>query len=296
MDRNRVYAVLTATLFIMAFQPAAGIAREKLPVAVASFSDQTGKRLSGPATDYVTETFVRLKYFRVLERAQMDQVVREMERQQSDLMDAGTAVNLGRQMGAKLMVVGGVSGAGYNLAKEQCVIYDKDGNKQDAVCLRASATATLNVRMVNVETGEVVFSDVLSGAASERYQPKSQPAPESALVDQALRGAVRNLYSPVQKAFPLKGTVLKKEGQIIWVDLGSDWGIQKGRGLIIYRDQGQEIRHPQTGEIVGYERTELARDQASEVTPEMCKMKVSKKEAQKIEVGDTVEAKPEIWY
>jgi hypothetical protein len=270
--------------------------REKIMVGVATFSDQTGKRLAGPATDYVTETLVRLKYFRVLERSQMDQVLKELARQQSDLVDEKTAVELGRHLGAQATVVGSVSGAGYNVAKIGCVGYGPNGKQIQVTCLEAKATATLNVRMVKIETGEVMFSEVLTGSAEKTYQPGSQPEPEAAMIDEALRKAAHDVYGPVQKAFPLTGTVVKKEGQEVWVDLGSDWGVQRGRGMLIRKLKGEEIKNPRTGELVGYTHPEVAHDTCSEVTPEMCKMKVGKREAEKIKEGQIAEAKPEFWY
>jgi len=295
--RNQVIRIGVIGIMVWLWGASASLAagREKIGVGVATFTDQTRKNLAGPATDYVTETFVRLKYFRVLERSQMDQVLKELARQQSDLVDEKTAVELGRHLGAQATVVGSVSGAGYNVTKESCTRYE-NGKAIKATCLEAKATATLNVRMVKIETGEVMFSEVLTGSANKTYQPGSQPEPEAALIDEALRRAAHDLYGPVQKAFPLIGTVVKKDGQMIWVDLGSDWGVKRGRGMIIRKLKGEEIKNPRTGELVGYTHPEVAHDSCSEVTPEMCRMKVSKKEAEKIKEGQIAEAKPEFWY
>ena len=298
MKRITIGAAVAGGLwFLLLGSAGAGAAgREKIAVGVATFSDQTRKHLAGPATDYVTETFVRLSYFRVLERSQMDQVLKELARQQSDLVDEKTAVELGRHLGAQATVVGSVSGAGYNVAKKSCTGYGPNGKEIVVTCLEAKATATLNVRMVKIETGEVMFSEVLTGSADKTYQPGSEPEPEAAMIDEALRKAAHDLYGPVQKAFPLTGTVVKKDGQEVWVDLGSDWGVKKGRGMIIRKVKGEEIKNPRTGELVGYTHPEVAHDSCSEVTPEMCRMKVSKKEAEKIKEGQIAEAKPEFWY
>jgi hypothetical protein len=244
--------------------------------------------------------FIRLKYFNVIERGRLDQIMKEMAQQQTDLVDQGTAVNLGKQMGAQLIVVGNVNSADYGFGNYECVKTQvgSDGkmHSYNAICARATANAKMNIRMVKVETGEIIFSEVLTGSHSQEYDPAGAPPSKMGMIDIALAGASRGLYKPIQMAFPLEGIVLKKEGQFIWVDLGSDWGIQKGRGMIIYKGQGKEIRHPVSGEVVGYEREEVAKDQASDVTPTMCKLKVSKKEAGRIEVGDPVQAKLELWY
>ncbi|OGP58399.1 MAG: hypothetical protein A2V67_02255 [Deltaproteobacteria bacterium RBG_13_61_14] len=265
-------------------------------MSVATLGDQTGKGLAIKATDSITQIFFQLKYFTVLERDRLDQIMKEMSQQQTDLVDQSTAVSLGKQMGAQIIVVGNVNGADYGVEKYKCVKVDSQGNKYNAICARANAIVKMNIRMVQVETGEIIFSDVLVGSHIQDYDPAGPPPSGPGMIDIAMAKASRDLYKPIQKAFPLEGIVLKKEGQFIWVDLGSDWGIQKGRGMIIYKGQGQEIRHPVSGEVVGYEREEVAKDQASDVTPTMCKMKVSKKEANRIEAGDPVQAKLELFY
>lgn len=293
------WMVLTA-LLVAGLNVAQAATTEKIKVSIATFGDQTGKGLGVKATDYVTEMFTRLKYFNVLESGRLDQIMKEMARQQTDLVDQSTAVNLGKQMGAQMIVVGNVNMADYGVEKQNCVKVAVDSNGKtynyNAICASATAIAKMNVRMVKVETGEIVFSDVLTGSYSQDYDPAGPPPSGPGMIDIALAKASRDLYKPIQMAFPLEGIVLKKEGQIIYVDLGSDWGIQKGRGMIIYKGKGKEIRHPVSGEVVGYEREEVAKDQASDVMPTMCKMKVSKKEADRIEVGDPVQAKLELWY
>ena len=271
-------------------------AREKIVVAVGQFADNSGKNLGASATDYVTNTFIQLKYFKVLERSRIDQVMREIAHQQTGFVNESTAAKVGEQLGAKAIVLGSVTAPRYSLEKQQCSDFDNKGNMIKVPCLVANASVTLNVRMVNVETSEVFFSENLQGSTSETYKGTIQPASEASMLDKALQNAAHQVYPHIQKAFPLVGTVLKKEGQWIWVDLGSDWGVGKGRGLIFYKEKGKEIRHPKTGEIVGYEREEIAADHVSEVMEGMCKVKVQKKEAERIEVGDIVVAKPQIFY
>jgi hypothetical protein len=298
MKKNRFVLPVFFLMALLALVPSMSFAaaREKIVIAVGQFSDTSGKSLSAAATDYVTSTFIKLKYFRVLERSRIDQVMREIAHSQTGFVDESAAAQVGKQLGAKAIVLGSVTAAKYSLEKGQCVTYDSKGNQVKVTCFTANASVTLNVRMVDVETSEVLFSETLGGSTSETYQGGSQPASETAMLDKALQGAAYKIYPHIQKAFPLVGTVVKKEDQWIWIDLGSDWGMNKGRGLIFYKEKGKEIRHPKTGEIVGYEREQVGEDHVSEVMETMCKAKVQKKEAERIEVGDTVVVKPQIFY
>jgi len=268
------------------------IARDKIIVAVGTFADESGKNLGAKASDAITNTFVKLKYFTIVERNRIDQVMREIAHQQTGFVDESTAIEIGKQLGAKVLVVGAVTSAGYNIEKTKY----KDSQGIKRVVFNAHGKVGLNLRMVDVETGQVVFSQTINGTAvSDSFKRGSTPPSQSVMFDKAIQNAAHSFYGPIQKSFPLIGTVVKKDGKWIWIDFGSDWGVAWKRGLIFYRGGGA-IRHPKTGEIIGYDREEVARDSVAEVMESMCKAKVSKKEAQKIKIGDTVIAKPEIFY
>jgi len=299
---KRNIAALIAVFFavgaaVLMFSPSPAFAkRKKISVAVAKFADSSGKNLGDTATDYTTNTFIKLKYFKILERSRISQVMQELAHQQTGLVDENTAIEVGKQLGAKVIVVGNVSGAGYEIKRETCVVFDSKGNRRTVPCQVATATVTLTVRMVNVETGEVIFSDTLNGSESETYKGRDRPASPASMINKALQKAAYHLYRPIQKAFPLEGKVIKKDGKVILVSIGSDWGIAKGRGVKIYSTKGAELRDPDTGEVIGYERTLVAKDHVGQVFPTHCQLKLSKKEAAKVQVGDIVVFKPEIFY
>jgi hypothetical protein len=290
---KRLGAIFFAILLMAGWDASQGATMKKIKVAVASFGDQSGKGLGSSATDYVTSNFVDLKYFTVLERSRLDQVMKEVARQQTDLVDESTAVNLGKQIGAQVVVVGNVSSASYQVGQQACKLIDPDGEQYQGTCPASSADATINIRMVNVETGEVIFSDILKGSETKSYNPGEQYAPEGSQINVALRKAAVQLYGAIQHAFPLVGTVVQKKDQIIYVDLGSDFGISKGRKMTFYKEKGKQIKNAKTGEVLGYERTELGDGKVSEVMPTVCKVKVGKGEAEDISEGDAVIAKPE---
>ena len=110
-----------------------------------------------------------------------------------------------------------------------------------------------------------------------------------------LGSAARSLHRPIQKEFPLIGYVLKKEGDLIWVDFGSDCGIEDGRGVKIFR-VGETLRHPKTGKIIAREKKLIAKDQVSEVKESYCIINLGRREAERVKVGDEVHAKAEWFY
>jgi len=303
--RSKITSLLA--VFVMAaiatsvFSPTAAFAkREKIRVAVGKFADSSGRNLAGTATDLVTNTFIKLKYFIILERGRIDQVMKELAHQQTGLVDEKTAIEVGKHLGAKVIVVGNVSNAGYERNRTTCAVVRTVNGKMKTVrvpCVVATGTATITVRMVNVETGEIIFSETIAKSSSKTYTGGSQPAPASSMINAALAAACHRLYKPIQKAFPLEAKVIKVEGKIVFVNLGSDWGVARGRGVLIYRKKGKALKDPETGEIIGYQRELIEKDHVGKwVFPTYCQLKVSKKKAALISPGDIVVFKPEIFF
>lgn len=278
-----VLALVAIAAAFMLSTPA--LARDKIVVGVASFADESNKNLGGKATDAVVNTFVELKYFRVVERNRMDQLMNEVAHQQTGFVDASTAGEIGRQLGAQAMVLGSVGAAGYHVEQNQWT--DDDGKVH--INYTAKASISLNIRIVEVETSEIVFAETIIGAASDTVSAGSQPQPESVLLGKALQKAAYNMYRPIQENYPLTATVIKVDpgSFMVYIDVGTDWGVKKGRRMEFYR-QGEAIRHPTTGKIIGQERTFLLKSRVSKAMPAMSKTKIKKKKFGRIQVGDHV--------
>ncbi len=105
-------------------------------VAIASF-DLIPKSLSPDNARKVREqlstALIKTKTFRVVERAQIDKIVDELKRSKSDLSDSATALKIGKQTSARAVLVGSISD-------------DK-------------TYITVNVRMINTETGESTIAE-----------------------------------------------------------------------------------------------------------------------------------------
>ena len=101
--RIRVVSLVVMTVILsVAFIASPAMAREKTIVAVATFADETGKNVAGKATDAVTNTFVKLKYFNMVERNRIDQVMKEIAHQQTGYVDENTAIEVGKMLGSMI--------------------------------------------------------------------------------------------------------------------------------------------------------------------------------------------------
>lgn len=127
MKKRYLLILLTLTLLIA---PAAGFAADKKSsVAVLDFESIGTEAYLGKAVAEIMRTsLVNNSRFRVLERAQIAKAISEQKFQKSGLIDDQSAVEIGKVLGADLIIVGSVV---------------KIGNAY-----------TINARLIDVKTGE----------------------------------------------------------------------------------------------------------------------------------------------
>lgn len=113
------------------------------------------QRVGFAASELMSHSFIASSRFTVLERSDIGKLLAEQKFQASGAVDNETAVNLGKILGAKLILLGNIQGVGTNYQ--------------------------INARIVNAETSEIIVSGYqeLSKASFESdAQPYINLAPE----------------------------------------------------------------------------------------------------------------------
>ena len=96
---------------------------------------------------------------------------------------------------------------------------------------------------------------------------------------------VDDLVQKVANDIPiLAGTVIQVEGDLLYIDIGLNRGIRKGMKFVIYRE-GEPIKHPVTGEILGTKIEELADVAITEPMERMSAAQIVRRIGGAIEVG-----------
>ncbi len=288
----RFFSFFMTVVFVLAAAAPPRIARahEKRTVAVAGFYDQTGKGLGPKATKIARDIFAELKYFNLVDSGAADKAYQDAGGASAELCESA-ASQIGKKLGANLVVVGSVTKADYAVEQSKTnvkgvIVHNCAGR----------ASVSVNVKIVDVETGSVAMTDTLVGYDSESYSPNqslvcvTDPHVGPA-IDRATISAVDGLYRKVQAEFPLTGYIIKVEDRIAWIDFGSDLGIKPGRKFTIYR-AGETMTHPVTGEPLA-NNEKIASDKVNEVQAEMSSAKLKKKVCEEVKPGDVVIAEPE---
>ena len=250
----------------------------KKMIAVVAFENKTDRSRwwwTGPdpgqgMSDMLTTALVKSGEFSVFEREQLDKVIAEQNLGQSGRVTQETAPAIGKLLGVTAIVYGTVSEFGY-LASETGGAIGGIG----AGFSKTTARVSIDVRMIDTTTGEIILADTASDEKSQlglklRTEDLSfdhEGKFDETLVGKATRKAIDELVEKITKTLesvPWSGRVVKAEATRIYLNAGMTAGIQSGMTFNVYR-RGEELVDPATGLSLGAEEELVGSVAASEV-------------------------------
>ena len=288
--RNRKYIVLWIFIicFVLVFSNL-GLSQELPRIAVVGITStapgymwSSDSPLAQGAADLMVNALLSTNRFRVFERAKLDAILQEQNFQHfSGLVDQATAVKLGKMIGVDAIVTGSITNISFKKA---------EGLKIGPLKLgKSSARVTMTIRIIDVTTGEILFSTVQEEQASKSGVSFVLPTnigsigfSQKEAVD--VLSAVELICNKVALDFvakidqknvavssaPLEGYVVKVEstssGGItrVYINLGENFGIRVGEEVRIYRE-GEVILDPKTNEVLDRELDLIAQAKVMEV-------------------------------
>jgi curli biogenesis system outer membrane secretion channel CsgG len=168
---------------------------ERLKVGVMEFEDRSnygrGNLGTGASTVLGTELF-KSQQFRVFEREKIDKVLGEQQFQHSGAVDATTAVQIGKIVGLDCVVFGAVTKFGFRTEGKDLLVYRKK---------MVACDCTVDVRVVDVKTGELLYADQGDGtalkAASRVLGLGGSMGFDQTLAEDSLRAAIVKLLDNI---------------------------------------------------------------------------------------------------
>ena len=239
--------------------------------------------LSLGATDLMINALLNANRFRVFERAKLDLLLQEQNFQNfSGLVDQTTAVKLGKMIGVDAILTGSITNISFKKSEGIRIGPIKVG--------KSYAKVVMTIRIIDVTTGEILFSTVQEEEASKSGVSGVLPIPipggigfshqEAVDVLSAIElicnKVVLNFVAKIDKkniavsSAPLEGYVVKVEstssGGItqVYINLGESSGIKIGDEIRIYRE-GEVILDPKTNEILDRELDLIAQAKVTKV-------------------------------
>lgn len=133
-------------------------------IAVVDFEDKSGYgqgRIGKAASDVLTRFLFDSQQFRVIERQQIAKTLDEQKFQQSGAVNPQTAMQAGKLLGVDLIVCGAVTNFGIRTEGTEAVVYQQ----REQV-----AESQVDVRLIHVETGEIVYMGEGRGLAKREVR------------------------------------------------------------------------------------------------------------------------------
>lgn len=147
-------------------------------VAVLPFGGKVGRQTQSDVEAVMVSAQVDGKpFFNVIERTEIEKIAKEQRFQLSGSIDESSIASLGKMLGAQAIVYGTVNqndteDKHYNEQRSRCSSKDNKGNCKSwsnytVGCTSRAAVFQFTPKIVKVETGSIVASEVISGEASD---------------------------------------------------------------------------------------------------------------------------------
>jgi curli biogenesis system outer membrane secretion channel CsgG len=233
--------VLLALPLLLAASP---VLAQKPRVAVLAFENNTtysflGDRLGLAASDEMTTQLVKSNAFTVIERRAIDAVIAEQKLGMSGLVDAATAVRIGKLLGAQAVIIGSIT---------KFSMDTKSGGIGRISASYTEAESELDARLIDTTTGEIKV--VAEGSGTKRFggaQYKDinlERNFDAGVAQEALRPAVEKAVLEIVKqketlaaaaAMATFGQIVGVRGEDFYLDRGQNAGVQPGQRYEVVR-------------------------------------------------------------
>ena len=231
----------------------------KRRLAVVAFDNKTpyGQReLGNSASDILVTELQKTGQYILIEREKVQQILDEQRFQASDLVEPMTVAKVGRILGASAIITGSVTQFGQREEGVDNIVYQR--RSQIAEC-------TIDLRIVDVSTGEILVADSGRGEAEQTIQGSfglgGRASYDSTLAGEALRAAIfkfsKNIVDRMQKQ-PWSAYVAEIDGGKVYLDAGMKTRVPLGAELEVLRP-GKEIISPSTGKSIGRTTSTIGR-------------------------------------
>jgi curli biogenesis system outer membrane secretion channel CsgG len=226
-------------------------------VAVMDFENRAphgGWHVGQGASDMLATTLVKKGKFTVFERDKIESAIKEQDFGASGRIDPTTAAKIGKVIGVEYIITGAVTEYGQSDSDISGGSTFKVGKK--------GYHAAADVRMVDVNTGEIVFADsgshsksavnvkVFGFGGGDKFNEK--------LATEALREAILEVSEKIdstplttsKKSEP-KGPILVAyvDGNTISFNNGTNAGLKQDQEVTVSR-KGKIIKDPATGKVL----------------------------------------------
>lgn len=219
-------------------------------------------KLSESVEDGVMNELVNLGGVKVFTRTDLDKIMSEQKFQQSGLVDDSSLVQLGRMAGVRYIITGSVNNVDLSYKTYGAVKHNRaQGDDNLAVSLLGSMTAAvaesqegwninadIAVRLLDVESGEILVSQVVTGKHIIGKVPYPNYDAFIGGMKKAASKGIEDLRPKFSKYFTMKGYIIQTRSapdgseRVALVNIGEKQGLKPYDQLFVYTFQ--EVTDP----------------------------------------------------
>lgn len=219
--------------------------------------------------DQLLQNLVKSRKFTVLERSFVEKIMKENKLTESDYAKPGEDQRIGKLLVADYLVVGHVDRVEFYLEKKFIEI-----TKETSI--RLKSTMKVHFRVVETKSGKVVCANTIT----RKLDSKDIPAQDR---KNMTGGDYRDLLfsdtATVAATYILEGVypvkIASVQGDELVINRGEGTGINVG-GLYEIYAQGEAVKDPDTGDIIGSDETKVGLIEITSVQQKFSKAKVIK--------------------
>src|SRR3989338_3491637 len=210
-------------------------------VGVVDFENKTAygkQRLGEAASDILITELVKTGKFIVVERDKMNKLLEEQKLGLTGAIDSNTAAQMGKILGLNAIVTGAISNFGVRTTGSDYLI---------AQSKRQEATCTVDIRVVDAETGQILLADSGKGVSKVTsggfLGMGTQGSYAESIEGDALRAAVSQLIENISSQINKKSwscRVAQVSQGKIYLNAGKESGLEAGLKLKVF-SLGEEI-------------------------------------------------------
>ncbi|MGD9897629.1 MAG: CsgG/HfaB family protein [Calditrichaceae bacterium] len=269
----KLFVGLFSFIFLLSFANAQDLAGLKKRVAVFNFEDkaQYGHNIGSGLSDMLVTALVESKKFIVIERAELDQILKEQGLGLSGAVTEQSAAKVGQLLGVELMITGSVSEFGTKENKIGGGLSKLSGFRLGVE--KNSARSVVDIRLVNTTTGEIITSKQAVGEESttsldnvgvEGIDFHNSSTWDNTILGKAARKSVNECVEIItsgMQTIPWQGKIIKaNDDGTVFMKPGSQSGVMSGMVFWVFRP-GEDLIDPDTGLSLGSEERKIGQIQ-----------------------------------
>ncbi len=274
----------------------------KKRIAVINFEDRAGygHNIGQGVADMLVTSLVESDRFLVVERSELEAILNEQGLGQTGLVTAQSAAQVGKLLGIELMVTGSVTEFGTKKDNIGGGLGSLGG--LNVGVSTQSARAAVDIRLINVNTGEIVTAKMAEGEDSSTGLDNvgiadidfhNSSSWDNTQLGKAAREAINQCVEYISDGMeevPWQGKIIKAQGTTIFMKPGTKGGVQSGMIFAVYRP-GEELIDPDTGLSLGSEEMKIGEIQFTEDVGDGRAGKAIVKSGTGFDAGDLIRVK-----